>query len=191
MTTLSGAQRRPQSRLELFTVLTRLALRGFGGVLAQAQRVLVEEEHWLSSAEFTELFAVAQVIPGPNVVNLALMLGRRYFGLGGAVVAALAMLGVPAIVVLLIAGLWSELADWPGLASALGSALRGMVAASIGLISATGLKMLRSAPPTPRRLVVIGTAFILTALLRVPLAWVIFGLAPVSIVMAARAARRP
>lgn len=76
---------RPASLLALFLAFTRLALQGFGGVLAVAQRELVERLGWLSKEEFVEALAIAQVLPGPNVVNLSMMIGDRFFGLRGAI----------------------------------------------------------------------------------------------------------
>ena len=77
----------PRSRADLFWSFTWLALQGFGGVLAVVQRELVEKKRWMTNEEFLEDWAVAQVLPGPNVVNLSLMLGDRYFGLRGALAA--------------------------------------------------------------------------------------------------------
>ena len=73
-----------------------LALQGFGGVLAVVQRELVEKKRWMTREEFVEDWAVAQIMPGPNVVNLSLMIGDRYFGLRGAMAALAGMLTVPA-----------------------------------------------------------------------------------------------
>jgi chromate transporter len=67
----------PASAADLFFTFNRLALQGFGGVLAVAQRELVERKQWLSREQFVEMLALSQVLPGPNVVNLALMLGDR------------------------------------------------------------------------------------------------------------------
>ena len=75
---------RPRSKTDLFISFTLLALQGFGGVLAVVQRVLVEEKRWMTREQFIEDWAVAQIMPGPNVVNLSLMIGGRYFGLAGA-----------------------------------------------------------------------------------------------------------
>ncbi|MFM6922892.1 MAG: chromate transporter, partial [Polynucleobacter victoriensis] len=74
----------PQSKTEIFWAFTWLALQGFGGVLPVAQRELVEKKRWYSKEEFLEEWAVAQVLPGPNVINLAIIFGARYFGLSGA-----------------------------------------------------------------------------------------------------------
>ena len=75
---------RPESLTDLFFSFTLLALQGFGGVLAVVQRELVEKKRWMTREEFVEEWAVAQIMPGPNVVNLSLMIGGRYFGLRGA-----------------------------------------------------------------------------------------------------------
>jgi chromate transporter len=69
-------------------------------VLAVVQRELVERKQWLTPEEFVEDWAVAQIMPGPNVVNLSLMIGDRYFGLRGALTALAGMLCVPLLVVL-------------------------------------------------------------------------------------------
>ncbi|HJV00434.1 MAG TPA: chromate transporter [Burkholderiaceae bacterium] len=128
---------RPTSLTDLFVSFTVLALQGFGGVLAVVQRELVERKRWLTQEEFIEEWAVAQIMPGPNVVNLSMMIGGRYFGLPGAMAALAGMLTVPLLLVLLLALLHSHFANHPGVAGA----LRGMAAVSAGLIAATGLKL--------------------------------------------------
>ena len=88
-----------------------LALQGFGGVLAVVQRELVDKKQWLTDQEFVENWAVAQILPGPNVVNLSLMIGDRYFGLRGALVALAGMLLFPLLIVLLIAIVFAGISD--------------------------------------------------------------------------------
>jgi chromate transporter len=83
---------KPRSLMHLFLVFTGLALRGFGGVLPWAQRVLVEERRWLSREQFIETLAFGQLLPGPNVCNVAIMVGDRWFGWRGAVAALGGML---------------------------------------------------------------------------------------------------
>lgn len=128
----------PHSLADLYVSFTVLALQGFGGVLAVVQRELVERKRWLSNEEFVEEWSVAQIMPGPNVVNLSLMLGARSFGLPGAMAALAGMLTVPLLLVLLLAVLYAQYADYPAVAGA----LRGMGAVAAGLILATGLKLL-------------------------------------------------
>ena len=113
---------RPSSKSDLFWSFSWLALQGFGGVLAGVQRVLVEEKQWLSREEFVEDWAVAQILPGPNVVNLSLILGDRYFGTSGALLAMAGMLFFPLLIVLAMVLLYSGVADQPQIQGA----LRGM-----------------------------------------------------------------
>jgi chromate transporter len=129
---------RPGSVAELFFAFNRLALQGFGGVLAVAQRELVERRRWLEREQFLELVSAAQVLPGPNIVNLALMLGDRYFGLRGAFAALAGMLAAPLVIVLLLAALYAQYAQL----AVVSGALRGMGAVAAGLIIATACKLL-------------------------------------------------
>jgi chromate transporter len=129
--------RRPGSCAELFRVFTALALQGFGGVLAVAQRELVEKQRWLTREDFLSLLSVSQVLPGPNVINLSLMLGDRYFGLRGALAAMAGMLLVPLLIVLAMAAAYQQAAHLP----VVRDALRGMGAVSAGLVLSTALKL--------------------------------------------------
>ena len=164
------------SPLALFIAFTLLALQGFGGVLAVAQRELVDRRGWLTRLEFVELYAVAQLLPGPNVVNLSLMIGDRYFGLRGALAAISGMLLAPLLVVLALAASYQQLAQYPAVAGA----LRGMGAVAAGLILAMALKMLatlRGNVLGAALCTVLGlTTLTAIAVLRVPLAWVVIGL---------------
>ncbi len=81
------ATAQPASCSELFAVFTRLALQGFGGVLPVAQRELVERQRWLTREQFLEMLTLSQVLPGPNVINLSLMVGQRFLGARGALAA--------------------------------------------------------------------------------------------------------
>src|SRR5688572_33496948 len=96
---IEEARPRPRSLTDLFVSFTLLALQGFGGVLAVVQRELVEKKRWMTREEFIEEWAVAQIMPGPNVINLGIMLGARYFGLPGALAALAGMLTFPLLVV--------------------------------------------------------------------------------------------
>ena len=165
------ALRRPGSPRELFVAFTLLALQGFGGVIVVAQRVLCEDKRWLKSTEFVEMLSIGQVIPGPNVCNVALMLGDRFFGWRGAVAALGGLLTVPFGIVLALVAIYARWAASPAIAGA----LRGMGAVSAGLIAGTALKLAQSLRFNPLGVpacVVLGAAaFVLVGVLRLPLAW--------------------
>ena len=174
----------PRSNADLFITFTRLALQGFGGVLAVAQRELVEYRRWLTRDQFTEMLAISQVLPGPNIVNLSLMLGDRYFGLRGAASALAGLLAVPLVIVLALATLYAEFASVPVVAGA----LRGMGAVAAGLVIATAAK-LSGTLRTNRMGPLLGTGFalltfLMIAWLRWPLAWVVVGLGSVAVAVA-------
>ena len=176
--------RTPRSPGEIFHVFTRLALQGFGGVLPIVQHELVERERWLTHEQFLELLAVAQVLPGPNVVNLSLMFGDRAFGWRGAMAALGGMLLAPLGVVLALTVAYAHYARQPVVAGV----LRGMGAVAAGLIFATGVKLL----PALRRNVLgpvtafafVALMFACIALLRVPLVWMLGGLGVVGFALA-------
>ena len=167
---------RPASPLDLFVSFTWLALQGFGGVLAVSQRVLCEDKRWLTKEQFLEMLAIGQVLPGPNVCNVALMVGDRFFGWRGAFAALGGMMAVPLVIVMTLAVLYVEFAANPLVASA----LRGMGAVAAGLIVGTALKLapaLRGNPMGVATCVAFGAAtFVLVALLRFPLVGVLLGL---------------
>lgn len=166
---------RPESLRDLFWSFTWLALQGFGGVLAVMQRELVEKRQWLTREQFVEDWAVAQILPGANVVNLSLMIGDRYFGWRGALVALAGMLTFPLLTVLALAAAFAGISDSP----AVQGALRGMGAVAAGLIAATGLKLIATLEKNTMGLIACGlfaaTAFVAIAVLRIPLAWVLLG----------------
>lgn len=167
---------KPESLADLFWSFTFLALQGFGGVLAVVQRELVEKKKWLTMEEFIEDWAVAQVLPGPNVINLSLMIGDRHFGTRGALVALAGILVFPLLVVLMLVAAFSGVAD----SEKAQGALRGMGAVSGGLIAATGLKLIPALQKNPMGRPVcwalIGLTLGAIAGLRLPLLWVLVSL---------------
>ncbi|HEV7913769.1 MAG TPA: chromate transporter [Albitalea sp.] len=182
----SGGLGAPRSLTDLFLTFNSMALQGFGGVLAIAQRELVERKRWMTREEFVETLAVSQVLPGPNIVNMTLMIGDRHFGLRGAMVSLAGMLLVPLVIVLALAALYAEFATH----SMVSGALRGMGAVAAGLVIATGAKLLATLKKNPmgRPLCLVFTAltFIAIAGLRLPLVWVLLGLGTVAVALAWR-----
>ena len=178
------APSRPASTADLFFTFNRLALQGFGGVLTVAQRELVERKGWLTKQEFVEMLALSQVLPGPNVVNLALIFGDRFFGLRGAFAAVGGMLVVPLIIVMALTAAYGAFSQHP----VVSGALRGMGAVAAGLIIATALKLMpalalsRLSPVLAA--IFSALTFVTIAWLRWPLVWVIAGLGPIAIAIA-------
>lgn len=127
---------RPDLRA-LFLGFSAVGLSGFGGVLPFARRMLVDERRWMSAEEFNTQLGLCQFLPGPNVINLSVLVGKRYQGLAGAVVAPLGLLLAPLLIVLLLGLAYDA---WGSLPQAQ-AMLRGIAAAGCGLLFATAWRM--------------------------------------------------
>jgi chromate transporter len=171
---------RPGAPRDLFRVFHRMALQGFGGVLAVTQRELVERERWLTREQFVEHLSIAQVLPGPNVINLALMIGDGFFGWRGAMAALGGLLLAPLAIVLALAAIYARLAAVPLVAGA----LRGMGAVAAGLVIATALKVVPTLKKNPMGLPLAAAFATVTwfavGLLHWPLVWVVLGLGAIA-----------
>jgi chromate transporter len=169
----------------LFVAFLGVGVSGFGGVLPFVRRMLVERRRWLTETEFTEVLALAQFLPGPNVVNVAIIVGRRFRGPAGAVAAAFGLMLLPVVVVLMLAALYAEFAQ----VAAVRGATRAVSAAASGLVLAVALKMARPLVATPWRVAVGVVVFVAIGLLRLPLLGVLAVLMPLSVGIAWRQRR--
>jgi chromate transporter len=175
----------PISRGELFAACLKIGLLGFGGVLPWARQVFVDERRWLTDRGFAELIGMCQVLPGPNVVNLAVIIGARSQGPVGSLLALTGVLFVPVLVVLLLATFYAGVAREKWAHEAIGAAS----AAGAGLILGTAVRLLRQTRPPLRGLVLGGTAFVTVGVLRWPLLWVLPALVVLAIALEWRATR--
>ena len=182
--------RRPASLGALWWVFNRLALQGFGGVLPVAHRELIERERWVSPQQFIELLTLGQVLPGPNIINIAIILGERFFGWRGALVAVLGLLALPLLIVLGLTIAYQQFATNPLVAGA----LRGMGVVAAGLVISTAVKLARTLSGNAMGL---GTCAVLGAAttlmvggLRWPMVGVVLGLGGLGMALAWRALGR-
>ena len=170
----------PKSCTELFFAFTRLALQGFGGVIPVAQRELVERRRWLTKAEFVEILSVGQILPGPNIVNVALMYGDRHFGWRGAGAALAGLMIAPLAVVITLTLLARQAAG----STEVTGALRGMGVAAAALVASTAWKVthtLRENRMGPLWCAALAVATVLAVgVMRWPMAAVLGVLVPVS-----------
>jgi len=170
---------------ELFLRFTQVGVSGFGGVMPWARRMLVEERRWLSDEEFSEALSLCQILPGPNIVNMAVCVGTRFRGARGAMAALAGLLCAPFGVILVLGALFTQYGELP----AVSAAFRGISAAAAGLIVAMGLKM--AASPRLRSPMAVFTlaAFAGIALVRLPLGVFLLAAAPASVAAAMWRAR--
>ena len=186
-----GLRPGPRSVADLFWSCSWIALQGFGGVLAVVQRELVDRLGWLTREQFVEDWAVAQVLPGPNVINLSIMLGDRHFGVRGAVAAVTGMLLLPLLLLIGLVLGFAAVADQP---TAQG-ALRGMGAVAAGLVAGTALKLASALGGhvlgRAGCAAIVALTFGAVALARVPLAWALLAVGGPACLWAWRRLKEP
>lgn len=174
------------TRRALFVGFLQVGLQGFGGVLPFARRMLVEQHRWLTEREFTEVLSLSQFLPGPNIINVAIIIGNRFRGPLGSLAACVGLMLMPFLIVLALAALYSRFAD----VERVRGATLGVSAAATGLIVAMGLKMITPMKRVRWQIAVAGVAFVAIGLLRLPLLWTLAVMAPVSTAVAWWAMRR-
>ena len=174
------------SRTELFVAYLKIGLMGFGGVAPWARRVIVEERGWLSEEDYAAVLGFGQVLPGANTVNAAVIIGDRFQGPAGSVIAVLAMLTAPMAILVVAATLYDRFQAQPDLQGA----LAGIAAAAAGLVIGTGAKMAVRLKPDALAIVLGVAAFVAVAAFKVPLAVTVLVLAPVGLALGLIAERR-
>ena len=127
----------PKTLGELFAGFFWIGARSFGGVMPWAYRTMVEERRWLSQADFTDTIGLCQFLPGPNIGNASIVLGKRWFGLPGAIVAFLGLMALPFIWVLALFAVYNDLSS----NATLRSIVIGVGAAGAGLFVGTAIKL--------------------------------------------------
>lgn len=125
-----------------FAKLSLLAFGGVNVVIPEIQRAAVGEG-WMSAEEFSHLFAIAQAMPGPNVI-LAPLIGWRVAGVLGALVATVAMLLPSSLIVLALAGVWHRFRA----TRFVRAARRGLTPITVGLVVASGWLLTNAAAHT-------------------------------------------
>lgn len=170
----------PPGNKELARGFCEIGLLGFGGVLPWARRMIVEQRRWLTAAEFTDLLALCQFLPGPNVVNLSVALGARFQGVRGALSALSGLLAAPVAIVIALGGLYGRYASLPFVHGA----FDGLAAAASGLVVANAAKIAWPLRGQWRPMLVAAAAFTALAVLRLPLLPTLLVLAPLSILTA-------
>jgi chromate transporter len=172
----------PPSLAEIFLAFIKISLSGFGGVLAWARRMMVDERKWMTPEQFNEVYALCSFLPGGNIINFSVIFGGRLRGPLGSVVALTGLLGPPMIMILIIGAIFAHYGDVP----ALRRALTAVASAAAGLMLATVAKM---AKPLFRNRAVVGPLIALAtfgaiSIMRWPLPYVLLAIVPVSIAYA-------
>ena len=151
-----------------FTALSLVAIGGINAILPEIHRVVVDVEGWMTSADFAELFALAQLAPGPNAMVVALV-GWKVAGVAGALVATLAACG-PSSIACYIAWQWADRLRQSKLRAVVQRALAPL---AIGLILASGYTLALGADRSPGAFALTVLATAALAFTRVNHVWIL------------------
>ena len=167
------------SPYRLFLMFTQIALLGFGSILPSTFRVLVERKKVVSSADFREMYAFGQILPGAPICNVAVILGYRNAGIAGSIAALAGMFTLPFVIVILLGLAYQRFGDLPNVRHA----LIGMSASAAGLVVATALKVAIDLPRRWKHVILAGLMFAGVAIMRWPLLAVLLVLIPLSLLI--------
>jgi chromate transporter len=177
-----GREATPPGIPALFAGFFGIGIVGFGGVLPWARRMIVDDRSWLTAAEFNDMLALCQFLPGPNIVNMAVALGARFRGLAGSLACLLGLLAAPMVIVMMLGGVYERYGHIPVVARG----FSGLAAAASGLVVAMAVKI---AAPLWRHWAGIAVAlvsFSAIAVFRAPLLPTMLVLAPASVALCRR-----
>ncbi|MBI0535630.1 chromate transporter [Roseomonas sp. KE2513] len=176
----------PPGPAQLFAAFAKAGLMGFGGAQVWVRRALVEERRWMTERDYAEVLGLGQVLPGPNVGNAAVMIGRRFAGLPGSFAATGGLYLFPLIVLMSLVLLWQEFADIPAVAAF----MHGLACAAAGMVIGNGLRMIGRLRPPPELIAIGILSTVAAAWFRVPLPIIVLVLGPISIAAVVWRARR-
>jgi chromate transporter len=178
--------------IQVFLVFSQIGLSSFGGsVAAWMHREFVERRGWLEESEFATALAVARIMPGVNIVNLAVLIGQRLKGFTGAAAAVAGLLTGPILVVIGLGVLYQRFAG----ILFVQNVLEGIAASTIGLLIsmgiASGRRIIQHGITRCGRkiesagaIAVLGATFVLVALLHFPTVLTVVFIAPLGIALA-------
>jgi chromate transporter len=165
---------------ELALAFLQIGVSSFGGALPWARRILVEERKWLGDKSFTEMLTIAQALPGPNIVNIAVYYGFRHRGMMGVVASSLGLLVVPMLIVLAMAKLYLMFAYVPQVKGA----ILGMTAAATGFMFAQAVKLSKPFSNNKLAIAIALVTFGIGVVLRWPMPLLLFTCGAVSVFLA-------
>jgi|GEM_PF-203910 len=180
-----GAKARTPGLWEVALGFGRLGLLGFGGVGPHARHVLVEERRWLDDMEYADVLGLGQPLPGANIGNVAAILGDRWAGPLGAVVAVAALNFPPLVIAVVLAAALTRLHGAP-LFVAVETAV---VAGAAGLVIGQGLRIAATFGPHAYRFAPAALTAALIAVWGFPLPLVLLSMLGLGFVVERRAHR--
>jgi chromate transporter len=122
-------------------LLSSVSFGGFPAVLPDVRTYVVADHAWMTDQDFANIFAIAQMLPGPNMILMMGLVGWAVFGFPGALASATATFAPPAMLYFFAFRLWDRFRDapWQRIARA------ALAPVTVGLIMASGIVIARAA----------------------------------------------
>jgi chromate transporter len=151
-----------------FLLLSLLSIGGANAIIPEMHLRAVDIKHWMTDADFSQMFALSQAAPGPNVLIVSLI-GWKVAGVAGAIVSMLAMCGPSFVLTYQIARAWDRFRDAP-----LRIAIeRGLAPVTAGLILSSGYVLTRTTDHDWPAYALTGVALVLALTTRLHPLWVL------------------
>lgn len=150
-------------------LLSSISFGGFPSVLSDVRNFVVDAHGWVTDRQFANFFAIAQSIPGPNMILMMSLLGWKVWGLPGAIASAAATFGPPCAMYYTAYRFWHRRADAPWQIVV----RRGLVPVTIGLVIAGGAAMAEAADTNWRAAAVTAAAAGAMIATRINLLWLL------------------
>lgn len=126
--------------LGIFAMLSVLAIGGGTAVLPEMKEWTVEREHWLTEAEFRDVYSIGQIAPGPNML-MVIVLGYKVAGYAGAAVAFAAFFFPCCVIAWITSRVWNHFEGSPWRLAV----QRGLAPLVVGLMAAGMVAIARTA----------------------------------------------
>jgi chromate transporter len=159
-----------------FALMSLFAIGGANAALPEMHRLAVDVMQWMTDRQFAQMYAIAQVTPGPNVIVVTLI-GFHVAGFAGGAVATLAMCGPTCVVAFFVGRMWDRFKDapWRLIIQA------GMVPVSLGLLAASSLVIVQVAAQSWAAAALTAFTAVVTFKLTVNPLWIFAGAALVGL----------
>ena len=167
----------PMSKADLFSGFLLVGLFGFGGIAAAAHHVIVERRKWLTNDEYAQVLGLGQVLPGANLVNMTTIIGDRFHGFSGGVLALAGLTCMPILILVLLATVYDHYAMQPDVIAATKAAAAG----ATGLIFGTGFKLGKTILNSRPALIFGAMSFVSIGIMRWPLVQTLLVRAPIAV----------
>ncbi|MGH8046003.1 MAG: chromate transporter [Chthoniobacterales bacterium] len=172
------------SILEIFLTFLVIGATSFGGgVVAYLRNSLVTKKQWLDDEGFLAALEISQALPGLNATNMSVIVGDRLRGIPGAVAGFVGITLPGAIIVFALSVFYAESASNHSVATVVNAVLKGVGAASVGLLLAVTLQIGHKQLEHYLDMILVAVTLVLVSFIHVPLLYVLLTVGPIAVLL--------